>query len=117
MQTNQDPNQKTSDHKSESAAKTNALNEQEPTITGADPAEEWAESQNPINVGQNSYNDYLGDENRDSSQDSSIDLQNDNRYRDDLAKEKADKEPAIELGLISPDDDKDDFKPNTKTGE
>lgn len=116
MQTNQDHHQKSSNHKDESAAKTNALNEQEPIFNGADPAEEWTESQNPINVGQNSYNDYLGDENRDKSQDLSIDLQNENRYRDDLAKEKADKEPAIELGLISPDDDPDDFKPDTKAG-
>jgi hypothetical protein len=102
MQTNQDPNQNPSVHKSESEAKTNALHEHEPTINGADPAEEWVESHNPINVGQNSYNDYLGDENRDSSHDLSIDLSNDNRYRDDLAKEKADKEPAIELGLVNP---------------
>jgi hypothetical protein len=47
MQTNQDPNQKASDQKNESAAKANALNEQKPTINGADPAEEWIGSQNP----------------------------------------------------------------------
>jgi hypothetical protein len=56
----------------------------------------------------------LGDENRDSSHDLSIDLSNDNRYRDDLAKEKADKEPAIELGLVNPDHD--DFEPK-RTGK
>lgn len=83
---------------------------------GADPAEVWTESHNPINVGQNSYNDYLGDENRDTSQDSTLDLQNESHYSDDLAKEKADKEPAIELGLINPHDDQDDFKPDTKVG-
>lgn len=115
MQTNQDNHSKAVEREGERIAKANAILEQEP-FKGADPAEVWTESHNPINVGQNSYNDYLGDENRDTSRDSTLDPQNESHYSDDLVKEKADKEPAIELGLISPHDDQDDFKPDTKVG-
>lgn len=116
MPTNQDHKENEKANAREDANSNNRLDQPSSVQFGADPAEVWTESQNPINVGQNSYNDYLGDENRDTSQDSTLGLQNESPYRDDLAKETADKEPAIELGLINPHDDQDGFKPDTKTG-
>lgn len=115
MPTNQDHKENEKANAREDANSNNRLDQPSSVQFGADPAEAWTASQNPINVGQNSYNDYLGDENRDSSANPEIDVQNESRYIDDLGKEKADKEPAIELGLLSPDHDESDFEPDTKT--
>jgi hypothetical protein len=64
----------------------------------ADPAEEWNEQQNPQNVGQNTYNDFLGDDNRDHSQDSEIDLPVEPSHPDESIDIKPPTDPTDEFG-------------------